>query len=582
MSTIGNLVVNFLGNTKPLQTSLSSVKSMVGGFAGTIAGLLGAGVSIEAAREDIAAQKKLQAVLTATGGAAGVTTMEIRELANSLQATTNFADETTVAAAAVLATFKTIKGDQFKETLKIAQDMATVFDMDLTSATTKLGKALKDPISGLASLHKVGIAFTEDQKKLIKTMVESGDTMGAQKYILETLKGSFGGAAEAMASPFKILQNLINDVGEEIGKSLLVPMKYLAQTAIPFLKNWGTEIAKVATTVLVFAGVMRALTVAQKAVAIGQTLILSLGGPAGWAALATGALVFAAGLKLVNNQFGEMQAGMDAMQGKFAQVADAARRDAAFFRELGDKPAAKDDQERERKRLNDQFNPQFLSDQLKEAATAFGGEANVPWFVREGIIEKFTGAEAAIKKLKDEIRELSGVSKSQMDIEKLWAADNGLSVEKKKEIEDLIRQRDEAGKNRDMMKAMRDDAKQLTADMMTPIEKAENAIAKAQTLFDQGLIDATTRDRAIAKANEDALGKNKHASDGTAANEIGSKEAFSSIFAAMRTGQGSVQDKILDVNQRQLALDEKELEFQERIAKSVEKFGTVEFGVAEV
>ncbi len=242
MSALGDLVVNFIGNAKPLEGTLASVRSMLGGFAGTIAATLGAGISIEAAREDIAAQKKLQAVLTATGYAAGLTAGDIRGLATELQNTTNFADETTVAAAAVLATFKSIKGDQFKDTLKVAQDLATVFDMDLTSATTKLGKALQDPIHGIGSLHKVGIAFTESQKKMIKSLVESGDAMGAQKFILETLKGSFGGAAEAMASPFKILQNVLNDIGEEIGKSLLAPMKLFAQTVLPFFKEWGKQL----------------------------------------------------------------------------------------------------------------------------------------------------------------------------------------------------------------------------------------------------------------------------------------------------------------------------------------------------
>src|SRR5258708_5006494 len=128
MSTIGNLVVNFTGNAKGLQSTLASVKSMMGGFAGTMAGLLGSGVSILAAKEDATAQKKLQAVLSATGYAAGLTAGNIRDLASELQNTTNFADETTVAAAAVLATFKSIKGDEFKATIGLAQDLATVFD----------------------------------------------------------------------------------------------------------------------------------------------------------------------------------------------------------------------------------------------------------------------------------------------------------------------------------------------------------------------------------------------------------------------------------------------------------------------
>lgn len=585
MSAIGNLVVNFLGNAKPLQGTLASVRSMVGGFAGTIAGLLGAGVSIEAAREDIAAQKKLQAVLTATGYAAGLTAGNIRDLATDLQGVTNFADETTVAAAAVLDTFKSIKGDQFKDTLKVAQDLATVFDMDLQSATIKLGKALQDPIQGIGSLHKVGISFNEQQKATIKSLVESGDAMGAQKYILEQLKGSFGGAAEAMASPFKILQNILNDIGEEIGKSLLVPMKYLAQTVIPFLKQWGSELAKVALAVLALVGVLKVVSAAQKAVAIGQALILSLGGPAGWASLAAGAAIFAGGLALVNAEFGKMQGQLDASQAKFAALAQAGGQftDKLAGRELGGKTeAANKEDSKTRERLTGEFIPKYLGTQLKEAYDAFGGIANTPVKIIEGIKEKFTGAGAATQKLTDEIRLLSGATQSQLDIEKLWKADSGLTAQQAKDLEALIKKRDELGKQKDLMKDLTAQAKSLFEETRTPMEKQAEQIAKINDLYAKGLISQNTRDRAITQANEKATGTS-HMNDATAAVEFGSSAAYSAIFAAQRTGAGgTAQDKLLAVAQQQLGLDETQIEIQERVAKAVEKFGVVEFAAGTV
>ena len=46
--------------------------------------------------------------------------------------------------------------------------MAAVFGQDLSQATIQLGKALNDPIKGLSALTRVGIQFTEQQKKEIK------------------------------------------------------------------------------------------------------------------------------------------------------------------------------------------------------------------------------------------------------------------------------------------------------------------------------------------------------------------------------------------------------------------------------
>ncbi len=84
--------------------------------------------------------------------------------ASELQASTNFADEVTVSAAGILATFKAIKGVTFKETLATAQDLASVFGKDLETATLPLGKALSSPTEGLAGLTRVGVRFTEQQE----------------------------------------------------------------------------------------------------------------------------------------------------------------------------------------------------------------------------------------------------------------------------------------------------------------------------------------------------------------------------------------------------------------------------------
>ncbi|MES2155937.1 MAG: hypothetical protein V4510_12455, partial [bacterium] len=61
----------------------------------------------------------------------------------------------------------------------------------------KVGKALNDPTKGLTALSRVGILFTDQQKKQIKALQKSGDLLGAQKIILKELGTEFGGSFAA-------------------------------------------------------------------------------------------------------------------------------------------------------------------------------------------------------------------------------------------------------------------------------------------------------------------------------------------------------------------------------------------------
>ena len=204
----------------------ASMRSVAGLATGLHAKLLTLGVgvtfaaSIRAAGEQIKAEKKLEAVLKATGHAAGKTSEEIRKLASERQGLTNFGDEATIAAAGMLATFKEIKGDLFDGALIAAQDLSAVMDQDLKSSIVQIGKALNDPIRGVTALQRVGVAFTKSQKDQIKAMAEAGDLMGAQKIILGELESEFGGAAAGMADPFIQFGNMFGDVMENVGFAL--------------------------------------------------------------------------------------------------------------------------------------------------------------------------------------------------------------------------------------------------------------------------------------------------------------------------------------------------------------------------
>lgn len=272
MSVIGDLVVNFSGNTQAFDRAsgrvtrgMSNLGRTAKQFAGALAGAFAVRSSVNVAREQIASERKLSAVLSATGNAAGFSAKQITEYAQELQSVTNFGDEATISAAAVLATFKNIKGDQFKDALAIAQDMSAVFGQDMKASVIQVGKALDNPIAGASALKEIGVSLSDAEINRVKTLQEQGDLVEAQKVLFNALTTQVGGAAEAMADPMTQMENKLKDVSETFGM-LVVEMFNSATAAYDInegfatvdqtIKDIGLALKKVAVVVTdVFKGV---------------------------------------------------------------------------------------------------------------------------------------------------------------------------------------------------------------------------------------------------------------------------------------------------------------------------------------
>jgi len=181
--------------------------------------------SVQAFQVQEQAIAKLEGVLKATGGAAGLTSKQMQEFASELQSSTTYGDEAIIDMQGTLATFKSVSGDTFKDATRLALDLSAAFGSDLQVSAMQVGKALEDPVKGVSALQKVGVSFTENQKNLIKQLVETGDKAGAQQIILKELEGQVGGVAGAMAdtSSGAMMQykNMLSDTKEEIGRFIL-------------------------------------------------------------------------------------------------------------------------------------------------------------------------------------------------------------------------------------------------------------------------------------------------------------------------------------------------------------------------
>lgn len=201
---------------------------------------------VDDAQEADRATAVLAQTIKATDGAAGLTAEQMKDLADSLEEVTTFSSEATQAAEAIMVSFKNVKGDVFVESMKAAQDMATVMGGDVSGSAMQLGKALNDPVQGMSALARSGVSFSDSQKEMVKQMVQTGDVVGAQRIILAELKNEFGGAAEAAgANSWEPIKNRLGDIGEEIGRKLipyinmLIPaaqgvVSYLTDTVLPY------------------------------------------------------------------------------------------------------------------------------------------------------------------------------------------------------------------------------------------------------------------------------------------------------------------------------------------------------------
>lgn len=215
---------------------------------------LAAGFATKAFIDQEKAEAQLNAVLKSTGKAAGVTAKEAINLSESLMKTTTFADEAVLGAENLLLTFTKIGKDIFPDATKIVLDMSTALGQDLKSSAIQVGKALQDPVLGVTALRRVGVNFNNDQKEVIKKLVETGQSAKAQQMILKELKTEFGGSAVAARHTFggalEFLKNMLGEVGESIGK-------LIANALGPVINNfdsWSKKAMQVWQTISGFLG----------------------------------------------------------------------------------------------------------------------------------------------------------------------------------------------------------------------------------------------------------------------------------------------------------------------------------------
>jgi phage-related protein len=261
--------IEILGDTSGLEKAVDSASKKLGHIgdavkkAGTVvaagigaaaAGVVAFGVkSVQGMIETEKVAAQTRAVIKSMGDVANVSAEDVDKLSASIQSMSGLSGDAVQHAANLLLTFGNVKNevgegnDIFTRTTYLMADMATAMGSDVSSSAIQLGKALNDPIAGVGALSEVGVSFTQEQKEMIKTLVESGNVLDAQKIILSELDKQFGGSAKAFGETTAGKVERMKRAFEEFGKALVVRVlpvisslaTWAMDKVIPALERWG-------------------------------------------------------------------------------------------------------------------------------------------------------------------------------------------------------------------------------------------------------------------------------------------------------------------------------------------------------
>ena len=239
MASIDDLYIRILADGSQLGPGLNQAQGKLDSFGKgvtKIGGMLAGAFSVVAignfvkasitAYEDSAkSAAKVAQSIKITNGIAGLSFNELADAAAEFQRSTLFEDDTIMNdVTAQLLTFTNIAGTNFKRAQVAALDLATVLGSDLKGQTIQLGKALENPILGITALQRAGVTFTDKQKAVIKTFVDTNQLGKAQAIILDEINAKYGGQAVEAAKASSGITQLANSFGnlmENIGGAIV-------------------------------------------------------------------------------------------------------------------------------------------------------------------------------------------------------------------------------------------------------------------------------------------------------------------------------------------------------------------------
>lgn len=357
-------------------------------------------------------------------------------------------------------------------------------------------------------LDKSFAKLTDMEKVFLRYRIILNDTKDAQTDAIRT--------QDNYANQLKRMKASITNLQVEIGEKLLPAMVGVLKTVrslVEVFRNMSdvtvrniTSMVRITLSVGAFliilpkvVRVIKTLVKAYQALAAGQSIVLALSGPGGWAILAAGAGIAAAAVVSVNIAFDNLILEMESLNketGKFVASGDLVK---------------------------------VTLDDIKNSLIQAGKPS-------DGLIDSFKKIRGEISKLKFSGRELA-----EFTLQRELGGASRLQPQfaaQFRELDKLLDQLDELKRNAELTKAGQD----LFTQLLTPLEKYEAALTQFDTLLKANKITWDTYGRAIRLARgELEAGTGSFAGPGSA-RVI--REAFVSVSGLALGGQDPALTKM--------------------------------------
>jgi hypothetical protein len=197
---IGNAVRALTSLIGPLQIGIAGVAATVGVFA------IGA-VGAEKWARSLA---DLQVALEATGRAGQVTTAQLSQMIEALSDAPGITRSVATGIVTELARAGQIRGELLAGISQVVPDFARAIGKDAAEAATTLARAFADPVEGAKTLEQALPRLSSATRLLVRDLINQGDTLGAQRTLLDEIARATAGLADRGVTP---LQKATNDLG---------------------------------------------------------------------------------------------------------------------------------------------------------------------------------------------------------------------------------------------------------------------------------------------------------------------------------------------------------------------------------
>lgn len=189
------------------------------------AGVNAAKECVEAYKEQEIAETRLATINATMGRQLGLTTKDMKDLASATQDYTRFGDEAVLEAEQILIATQKLDKDGLQRALADTADLAEVMGTDISSAASTMAYALQDPEAGLSRLRRQGIAFSDEEEDLVKTLMSANNLYGAQEVLLQKIESKYQGVAKAVGdvpvSTLDKIKNTLGDIKEDLGQGIV-------------------------------------------------------------------------------------------------------------------------------------------------------------------------------------------------------------------------------------------------------------------------------------------------------------------------------------------------------------------------